>query len=130
MSVEHLDLLHEQLPELFAVKELPENWDDDLIIVSVPDVELIAEAADAMFEETAALPIHDDFDVPEGVILDHVGPDYINLRVPPPVLSEEVIQILGGNHGGGPVPYTDRSKMPPPDCLAFYLPYHYYHPNW
>jgi hypothetical protein len=49
MSVEHLDLLHEKLPELFAVKELPENWDDDLIIVSVPDVELIGEAADAMF---------------------------------------------------------------------------------
>jgi hypothetical protein len=49
MSVEPLDLLHEKLPELFAVKELPENWDDDLIIVSVPDVELIGEAADAMF---------------------------------------------------------------------------------
>jgi len=33
MSVEHLDLLHKEMPELFAAKELPENWDDDLIIV-------------------------------------------------------------------------------------------------
>jgi hypothetical protein len=20
--------------------------------------------------------------------------------------------------------------MPPPDCFAFYLPFHYYHPTW
>ena len=26
MSVEHIDIVHEQLPELFATKELPENW--------------------------------------------------------------------------------------------------------
>ena len=37
MSVEDLDLLHKQLPELFATKELPENWDDGLIIVSIPE---------------------------------------------------------------------------------------------
>jgi len=43
MGVDHLDLLHKQFPELFAAKELPENWDDDLIMVSVPHVELIRE---------------------------------------------------------------------------------------
>jgi hypothetical protein len=89
---------------------------------------LIAEAADA--EETASRPRHDDFDQPEGVILDRRGPNYIDVNGQPPVLSEEIIQVLGGTHGGGPIPYTDRSKMPPPDCLAFYLPYHYYHPDW
>jgi predicted RNA binding protein YcfA (HicA-like mRNA interferase family) len=130
MSVEHLDLLHEQLPELFAVKELPENWDDDLVVVSIPDVELIAESADAMFGEANASATYDAFDPPEGLILDQVGPNYIDLSVQPPILSEEIIQVLGGTHGGGPVLYTDRSKMPPPDCLAFYLPYHYYHPDW
>ena len=48
----------------------------------------------------------------------------------PSVLSPEIIQVLGGIHGGGPIPYTDHTKMPPPDCLAFYLPFHYYYPDW
>ena len=47
-----------------------------------------------------------------------------------PEPSPEIIQVLGGLHGGAPTPYTDRSRMPPPDCLAFYLPFHHYHPDW
>jgi hypothetical protein len=42
MSVEHLDILYKELPELFASKELPENWGEDLIVAPVPDVERFA----------------------------------------------------------------------------------------
>jgi len=125
MSVEHLDILHEQLPELFATKKPPVEWDEDLIIVPVLDVEQITEAEPVELAEKEPLP-----DDPEGASLDHLGPEYINLREPSPVQSPEIIQVLGGAHGGSPVQYTDRSRMPPPECLAFYLPFHYYYPEW
>ena len=137
MSVEDFDLLHKQLPELFAAKELPENWDDDLIIVSVPDVELITKTEGVtlgkkpeIWAEDVDLEALDQPDPHEGGVLDSLGPEYIDLSVSPPGPSQEVLQVLGGVHGGGPIPYTDPSRMPPTDCLAFYLPFHYYHPDW
>jgi hypothetical protein len=137
MSVEDLDLLHKQLPELFAGKELPENWDDDLIIVSVPDVELITETERVTLREEPGIWAEDsdlealnDPGPDEGEMLDDLGPEYIDSSLPPPTPSPEVLQVLGGIHGGAPMPYTDPTRMPPPDCLAFYLPFHYYHPDW
>jgi hypothetical protein len=97
MSVEHLDILHKQLPELFAAKELPENWDDDLIIVSVPDVELITKTEGAtlgkepeIWAEDADLEALDQPDPHEGGVLDSLGPEYIDLSVSPPGPSQEV----------------------------------------
>jgi hypothetical protein len=127
MSVEHIDVVHKQLPELFATKELPENWDEGLIIVPVPDVELVT----TKLEPTDPHGLPEGFrDDAEGQMLDLFGPEYIDLGIAPPVPYTEIIQVLGESHGGAPVPYTDRSKMPPPDSLAFYLPFHYYFPDW
>ena len=39
MSVEHLDLLHSEMPELFQIRDLPSSWDDSLIIVPIDDPE-------------------------------------------------------------------------------------------
>jgi hypothetical protein len=108
MRVKHLDLLHEQLPDLFAIKTLPENWDDELIIVSVPEIEPLAESVDATSEEESQtwsdedeIEIYDDVDQPEGVILDQFGRDHVGLSIPSPFLGEEITQVLGGTHGGG-----------------------------
>jgi predicted RNA binding protein YcfA (HicA-like mRNA interferase family) len=125
MSVEHIDIVHKQLPELFATKELPENWDEGLIIVPVPDVELIAEPEPLGLAKAPDDPREDN----EADMLDRFG-EYMDEGVSTPVPSPEIVQVLGGTHGGSPLPYTDDSKMPPPDCLAFYLPFHYYHPDW
>jgi hypothetical protein len=42
MGVEHLDLLHDQLPELFATRELPVDWEEDFIVVRITDVESLS----------------------------------------------------------------------------------------
>ena len=47
--------------------------------------------------------------------------DFGGNQIDVPVLSSTIVEILGGAHAGAPVPYVDHSKMPPPDCLAFYL---------
>jgi predicted RNA binding protein YcfA (HicA-like mRNA interferase family) len=128
MSVEHIDIVRGQLPELFATKELPENWDEGLIIVPVPDVERITKP------EPVGLPKAPE-DLREADFLEHFG-EYDDQGVSPgqgvtPVVpSPEIVEVLGGTHGGSPLPYTDRSKMPPPDCHAFYLPFHYFYPIW
>ena len=85
MSVEHIDIVHEQLPELFVTKELPENWDEGLIIVPVPDVDLITNA------ESPNLPAAPK-DLPEdneGTMLDLFGPEYIDGSISPSVLARK-----------------------------------------
>jgi hypothetical protein len=32
--------------------------------------------------------------------------------------------------GGGPIPYSNRARIPPPDLFPFYLPFHFYYPEW
>jgi hypothetical protein len=125
MSVEHLDIVHKQLRELFATKELPENWDEGLIIVPVPDVERITKP-EPLGLPTAPEDLREDN---EADILEHFG-EYVDQAASPVVPSPEIVQVLGGTHGGSPLPYTDPSKMPPPDCHAFYLPFHYFYPIW
>jgi hypothetical protein len=105
-------------------KELPENWDEGLIIVPVPDVERITKP-EPLGLPTAPEDLREDN---EADILEHFG-EYVDQGVSPVVPSPEIVQVLGGNHGGSPLPYTDRSKMPPPDCHAFYLPFHYFYPS-
>lgn len=39
MSVEHLDVLHRELPDLFQTRDLSPVWDDDLIIIPIEDPE-------------------------------------------------------------------------------------------
>ena len=85
MSVEHIDVVHKQLPELFATKELPENWDESLIIVPVPDVELITTESLNLPAAPTNLPPEN-----EGVMLDLFGSEYIDVSksVPSPVCTE------------------------------------------
>jgi predicted RNA binding protein YcfA (HicA-like mRNA interferase family) len=73
------------------------------------------------------LPDSDNLGYPD---LESIGENLIEPGASLPDLSQLIVQMLGGAHSGAPLPYTDRGKMPPPDCLAFYLPFHYYHPTW
>jgi len=41
MSLEHLDLLHSELPELFQDRDLAPHWHEDLMIVPVTDPEKV-----------------------------------------------------------------------------------------
>ena len=132
MSVEHLDLLHAQLPELFQDRNLASGWHEDLIIVPVSEPERIT--TEGLLEESDApgwaSHTHDQSEDAEEDILDAVGPSLIEPGIPVPGMDPTIIQVLGGGHAGAPVPSTHPQQAPPPDSLAFYLPFHYYHPGW
>jgi hypothetical protein len=125
MSTEHLDILHAELPELFQPRDLSPVWDDDLIIIPIENPESYGESVASDMTKSA---------------LNELEPDYISLENNGvvvrtglqnfPTLAPSILDTLGGAHAGAPVPFEGRSKMPPPECLAFYLPFHYYHPTW
>jgi hypothetical protein len=127
MSIEHLDTLHTELPELFQDRELAPFWDDDLIIVRVDDPEYVTVGEEQAIHLE---PISEAHAKPRTDNIEELAMGSILPGAPFPELSPIILDVLGGAHGGGPIPYDDRNKMPPPDCLAFYLPFHYYHPTW
>jgi hypothetical protein len=55
MSVEHLDIGHQELPELFQDRELSPDWDDSLIIIPIDDPEWTGggDEATALLETAA-----------------------------------------------------------------------------
>ena len=123
MSIAHLDTLRLELPELFEDRNPSPEWAEDLIFLPVEDPERIWKSG----EMDVPMGLDwGDFDAPrlEDVAWEvRGGADY---RGP----SQEITGILGGGHAGGPVPFEDPTKMPPTDALAFYLPFHYYHPTY
>ena len=125
MSIGHLDILNQELPELFQTRDLAPDWHDQWIFVPVGDPESLAFDA----PEHTTLDVGDN-DVLDWHSLENFGATLVEPGAPVPELSPMIIEILGGAHAGGPIPYHDRDRMPPPDCLAFYLPFHYYYPNY
>ncbi|MEI6154985.1 MAG: type II toxin-antitoxin system HicA family toxin [Deltaproteobacteria bacterium] len=137
MSIEHINLLHSELPELFQDRDLAPDWYDNLIIVGVTDPEKVTTDKEELFpaDVPTLSPRQEDLfnrgeELLDGDALDAIGPDLIDQNAPFPDLAPIIVQVLGGSHAGAPLPYTHQPKMPPPDCLAFYLPFHYYHPDW
>jgi len=127
MSIEHLDRLHEQLPELFEDRQLPVGWDDDVVLLPLDD------------SEGPPLPTAPQTDLPlsmgiasadaiEAVMMELVelGPTIvpIDLRWP-----EALLGAISGSHAGSPW-NGGWGGTPPAEHLAFYLPFHYYHPHW
>ncbi len=111
MSATWIDGFRADLPEAFEDHSLPPGFDDDWIHVeSGAEGELSEDLWDLLFPDPDALadsaaPIED------GIAR---GPQFDNLPA---------------GHAGGYTPATGTGN-PPTDCLAFYLPFHYYHPHW
>ena len=124
MSLEHLDILSAELPELFQSRDLSPLWHEDLIIIPVEDPEFVSTGL-YQGAQNVAFADEDEFSFYE-----QIGADAVVPGSELPDLSPTIIDVLGGAHSGAPVPYLDHSIMPPADCLAFYLPFHYYHPTW
>jgi hypothetical protein len=125
MSVDHLDVLHSEMPELFQPRGLSPSWDDGLIVVSIGDPE-------AQFGDSSGrMPPKSDEEFWNYLNLENLAAEptteISSLPSPVPV---EILDALGGAHAGAPAPAVDPPMMPPPECFAFYLPFHYYHPTW
>jgi predicted RNA binding protein YcfA (HicA-like mRNA interferase family) len=121
MAIDDLDTLRGELPEIFDDKPLPPAWEDDWLIVPIdnpesesigqrnhPDYEDPALSENERFTDTLALTdevvFQPEFEIPtfgDGLVF--------------PGASQSPRQ-----------PYP----VPPPDALAFYLPFHYFHPRW
>lgn len=131
MSIEHLDTLHGELPELFQDRILAPDWDEGLIIVRVGSPE---STVSPQLSGMSAMAQANDDQEPTQAVLEQMAAEAavaaFDLAAKPPSFPPEILDKLGGAHSGGPIPYDDGTKMPPPECLAFYLPFHYYHPTW
>lgn len=128
MSVEHLDILHQQLPELFQNRALAPEWDEGLIFVRVGAPELALSMTEAPMYTSA---LRNENQVLTQAVLEQMAAEVaVEAGSTPPPLPHSITEALGGAHAGGPITYDDPTKMPPPECLAFYLPFHYYHPTW
>ncbi len=131
MSLKHLDTLKQELPKLFDPRDPPQFWDDDLIIVSVDDPESEFEWKD-----------NNDAQVPDNLLESPDFPDvswrdweqaevgYDNPVGAYPNLPSGILDICGGSFAGSLQSHTGSGDVLPPDCLAFYLPFHYFHPDW
>lgn len=137
MSITHIDTLHDELPEVFQDRNVGEDWYDDFLIIPVRDPEKVTvfeeklDQSDWPKDRNPNL-ISSDYnkEPPEADILEDIGPELIPSDGRVPDLSTVITAIFGGSHSGAPVPYTHQPYKPPPECLAFYLPFHYYHPKW
>lgn len=113
MAIDDLEYLNQQLPEIFKKGILPPDWEEDWIIVSIdsPDREV---------------PI--EFEYPEDTI------------APPPTLEDYKngynksdfgwAPQIKGDFPGIPQLTWEKEFLPPPDALAFYLPFHFFYPTW
>jgi predicted RNA binding protein YcfA (HicA-like mRNA interferase family) len=122
MSVAHLDILHSELPELFQTGGLSPAWDDGLVIVPIdnPESHLGDSAGRSPLDEEAL----------NYVDLERLAAEPTTEIASMPTVPPEILDALGGAHPGAPASTIDPKEMPPPECFAFYLPFHYYYPTW
>ena len=100
MAADDLDKLRQELPDLFENLPLPPDWDEDWIFI--PD-----------------------------------WPEFEELETRAPVAQSlpTLPEFGGAEFPGAPSPgYAGDvyagDIIPPPDALAFYLPFHFFHPHW
>ena len=108
MSVDNLGNLKSELPELFEDMLPPlGDYEDEYIVVPADSFE---------------------FDLPEDLAgqEENIWPNEPFIFS---ALTETIAPVLESQFPGGPIAMWE-SPCPPPDALAFYLPFHYYYPTW
>ncbi len=116
----HETILREQLPEVFGQCDVPEDWRTDFDLVAIPDPEQDVESR-------TKEPGHPD------PFFDALSETISGLRYPVAIEQGAMAQLvtLFGRvpRPGAPITAENDGCPPPPDALAFYLPFHYY-PTW
>lgn len=102
-----IDALYQELPEVFSLQKLPESEDSDWIILSPDNLDF-----DGLFQE----------------LFESQNIAINNITFSEPLFD---LSVFGANikKPGSPVPLPERDVTPPPDALAFYLPFHEYYPD-
>lgn len=110
MAINDIGFLHNELPEVFAKKNLPTNLAEDWIIIPV----------DSLENETP-------FDITEQTNTVAPPPSLEEMRSP---VSDKQLPTATGCFPGGPISSWPKEYFPPTDALAFYLPFHYFYSDW
>lgn len=104
-------ILADELPIVFEQRPLPPDWDDEWIFVP----EESPETTDISRE-----PMVELFNESRFPLLQELTPASFLERLPN--------EMTTGFAGAGIKSWS--SLYPPPDALAFYLPFHYFYPTW
>ena len=127
MSIEHIDILKRELPELFDDRKLSDDWNEDFNLIQMKDPTSLKELY--------------QFDVEQFGIFD-TEEESLESRMPINLGAEENFPSVKGvgiliedlfktDLAGSPIAKWEGSGEPPPECFSFYLPYHTDHPdNW
>ncbi|MDC0190237.1 type II toxin-antitoxin system HicA family toxin [Rhodospirillales bacterium] len=125
MKPKNIDALQDHLPDVFNRKSLPEDWDDDVIVIPVDQLDDDNPIDETLYPDFEDDPLTDPSQIPE--ILDGVlsYPDDF-----PPVSYDEVSGVaddlrgkIGGDFPGSPGGLVG-APVPSTDTLGFYLPWH------
>ncbi len=125
MPIDGLPILKSELPEVFEELPLPPNWSDDWLISPIENI----EASDPLVEEDDSIEriltqeLENRVSPEEPVFFDNWKS---NNRLPNAGTSSQLSGI--GKFPGAPQS-RPQEYTPPPDCLAFYLPFHYFYPS-
>jgi predicted RNA binding protein YcfA (HicA-like mRNA interferase family) len=118
MAIDDLDILREELPEVFKDYAVPPDWEEDWLVIPIDDPEA--------FQPEAENP--PDFELAPGGVgtaPDAVAPSDAKISPESQIPDFGDTVFPGVPSAKGPWP-----EVPPPDAFAFYLPFHYFHPTW
>lgn len=104
MAINDLDLLRSELPTLFTDYALPSDWEEQWAFIP-----------DDLYEQ------HIHADGAPSAEWDGCFAQFESLTTP---------ESGDNRFPGAPVSGFGGGKVPPPDALGFYLPFHYFHPTW
>ncbi|MDC0065598.1 type II toxin-antitoxin system HicA family toxin [Verrucomicrobia bacterium] len=129
-AINQLATLRSELPNLFEDKFVGQDWMQDFIILPIDDPEsyefdLIddAELDPNQFSELLIPEADRDFE-------DNNEP-YFQSHQEIAIHDPKIIEYFGGQKHGGSLREPDTKDVSiPPDCLAFYQPFHYFMPDW
>ncbi len=130
-AVDHLSGFQAELPQLFTNKRIAEDWDEDVIIVPVTEPERFPANPELDERNDSAHPLNqNDFD-PIQDYEDWNEPFYDSETLEEQLKDNPIYDVFGNqSHAGGLIKPDPQYPTIPSDALAFYLPFHYYLPDW
>ena len=117
MAVDDLDILRQELPEVFTDQAVPVNWEEEWLVIPIDDPE-------AFQPQVETPPDYELAPDRPGITQDALAPSDAAFS-PESQIPDFGDTVFPGVPSEGPWP-----GVPPPDALAFYLPFHYFHPTW
>src|SRR5262247_1912452 len=128
MAVDDLGSLRNELPDLFSDRDLPAGWEENWVFVKIDDPESAHPPAESDLIaatdniESWLRPPDSDAQGNRAGSGSTAAPEFGVIAVPDFDSSP--------SFPGAPNSTHVEHVVPPPDCLAFYLPLHYFHPVW